>query len=195
MENKNKQLNIDVNNENIIGKLIDVQNQINAISDLKIIGVFSADSQDLSFDFSFANAKVFEIKGDSTLIIDANYYDSSSTDRLSLILDKEMNFEKNKTVKISSNISFIRPNDCEYPSDFFKNGCLEKVIKSHQKSYKHFIVLLPDPIKNMEVLYAKSLIQTNLLVVKKNKTLKSDIFRIIKFLNENDFKLTKTIII
>ena len=186
--------------KDILDNLIKIQNDVGVNFSSKIVGIASIDNDFLAATFARGYALAYSSNNLRTLIIDANMYNP--------ILFKAFNKEdfsveiyKNKEEQflcvptIDENISIISLNKEVYPSDIYKTGVIEKIIRSHEKDFDHFIVLTPCLEEHKEIVLLKEVLSAIILVVEKNVTKLEYIFNAIEYCKENQLPLAKTVIL
>ncbi len=188
-------------NETIHRRLTALQNEITVSFDTKVIAVTSVHNDELAAAFGKAFAHSYALNKEKTLVIDANLYNPSLAKLLTKkeesdvevgSSEKEENYE---VIFIDEGIDAVCLNKEVYPSEVYKNGLINKIIKDNEAKYDHFVVLVPSLKKHKEVSLLKGLVNAIILVSQSSLTKKGDIYYALQYLVENKLPIAKTVII
>ena len=189
-------------NEELFKALTVLQNEISVGFNTKVILVCGVNNDKLATVFAKAFADAYSKNDSSCLLIDANLYNPC----LSELIGKEqvgsfMAFRDIRS-KNYSNMSYINKNvnaicmDKEiYPSNVYKSGVIQKIIKDEEKNYDHFIVIVPSVKEHKEVFLLNDVAQAIVMVTQKNATIKKHIYDAIQFFKEAKLPLAKTVVL
>lgn len=188
-------------NEKIIDSTIKIQNNINIYANSKVIAVAVA-KEDISLNIvARAIAEVYALQNRSTLLIDCNMYNPSINKMynkefievgLNNILEDNFNAEK-LINKFSSNLDVVFTNKANYPTEIFKSKQYIEFICNAKNKYDHVILVMPSIVEHQDILLSKDLITAALLVARKNKVSKKDLFDSIQTLEVNNLPYVGTI--
>lgn len=189
------------NNEKIIQSAIDIQNNINIYANSKAIAI-AASKDDISLNVvAYALAKVYAMQNQSTLLIDCNMYNPSLNYMfnkepfaigLNNILDDDVNIG-NLINHISNNLDAIFTSKTNYPTKIFKSKQYFEIANKLKEKYEHIIFIMPSIIEHQDILMSKELITSVLLVVRKEKVSKKDLFDSLQILEVNELPYVGTI--
>ena len=189
-------------NDKMLAAFTVLQNEMSVGFNTKVIAVCGIDNDKLATVFAKALSESFGQNDSSCLLIDANLYNPC----LSELIGKQqvgsfMAF-RDARLKNYSNVSYIDKNinaicmDKEiYPSSVYKSGSIQRVIKDEEKNYDHFIIVVPSIKNHKEIILLSDAVQSIILTVQKNVTIKKDIFEAIQFFKDNKLPLAKTIVL
>lgn len=188
-------------NKKIIDSTIKIQNNINIYANSKAIAVVAA-KDDVSSDIVARTiAEVYAFQNQSTLLIDCDMYNHSLNKMynkefvemgLNNILDDKFDVEK-LVNKISNNLDIIFTNNDNYPTKVFKSKQYIEFVCNAKEKYEHVIFLMPSIVEHQDILLNKKLITATLLIARKNKVSKKDLFDSIQVLKANDIPYVGTI--
>ena len=82
-----------------------------------------------------------------------------------------------------------------YPSNVYKSGTIQKIIKDEEKNYEHFIVIVPSVKDHKEVFLLNDVVQAIVMVTQKNVTIKKHIYEAVQFFKETKLPLAKTVVL
>lgn len=185
-------------------KFVALQNEINVTHDTKVIAVTSISHDLLTAAFANALALTFSFNNSKTLLIDANMYNPSLTEVLSDSTSSDATVLENndkkselghETININENLDAICFDKQIYPGNVFKSNVIQDIIKKEENKYEHFIVLVPSVKEHKDVSLLKDIINSIVLVTRKDVTKKKDIYEAISFFRTNELPLAKTVII
>ena len=189
-------------NDELFKAITILQNEVSVGFDTKVIAVCGVNGDKLATVFAKALADAYSRNDSSCLLIDANLYNPC----LSELIGKQqvgsfMAF-RDARIKNYSNMSYIDKNinaicmDKEiYPSNVYKSGVIQKIIKDEEKNYEHFIVIVPSVKDHKEIFLLSDVVQSIIMVTQKNVTIKKHIFEAIQFFKENKLPLAKTVVL
>ena len=189
-------------NEELFKAITVLQNEISVGFSTKVIVICGVNNDKLATVFAKALADSYSKNDSSCLLIDANLYNPC----LSELIGKEqvgsfMAFRDNRS-KNYANMSYINKNtnaicmDKEiYPSNVYKSGIIQKIIKDEEKNYDHFIVIVPSVKDHKEVFLLNDVVQVIVMVTQKNVTIKKHIYEAIQFFKANQLPLAKTVVL
>lgn len=187
-------------NHDMVSSLTTLQNEISVSFNTKVIAITSIDDDELAAAFAKAFASAFSNNGSSSLIIDGNLYNPC----LEKTINKSNNEESDVYVKDDkeSDLTYIDKrtealclSKVIYPSEMYKSGAIQKIIKENEGKFEHFIVLTPSVKDHKEIVLLNDVLESVILVTQKNVTIKEHIFNAIAFFSENKLPLAKTVIL
>ena len=205
--NKNKQNKVDTllhikEGDELFNKLTVLQNEINVYFDTNIIAFVSIDSDSLTAVLAKAFADTYALNKSSALIIDANLYNPcleglfTKQDDSVAIVGKQEKLDGQYQVNIlNDKVGYISIEKQIYPGNILKDKVVHKMINEWQKIYEHIIILVPSIKEHKEILLLSDIINTSLLIVKRNVTKKEDIFNAVEFFRVNELPLAQTIVV
>lgn len=190
-------------NETIYRRMTALQNEITVSFDTKVIAVTSINNDELSAAFAKAFGQTFALNKAKTLVIDANLYNPSlskvlkqkeepASDVEVTTSEKESNYD---IIFIDEGIDAVLLKKEIYPSEVYKGGLVNKIIKENEGKYEHFIVLVPSLKKHKEVSLLKGLVNAIILVTQSSMTKKGDIYYALQYLAANELPIAKTVVI
>ena len=175
-------------NKVLLNDIFDLQNDLNAYSDFKVICISSVDDDEIAAAFSKAFCLSFAETGEKPLLIDANLYSPYfEIFGVSDIVGSESKKTKSVSIINLDKFDLAYFAGFKYPTDSLKNGALQKIIKTKSK-YDRFIVFMPNMKNKNDILLIKDDVDTVISVVIKNKTKTKDIFSCIKFCESNNLE-------
>lgn len=185
-------------------KFISLQNEINVTHDTKVIAVTSIENDLLTAAFANAFALTYSYNDSKALIIDANMYNPSLKEVLcqsksSDCIVSENNDTKSRldheTIVINEKLDALCFDKQIYPGNVFKSKAIQDIIKKESNKYEHFIILVPSINDHKEVVLLKDILESIILITRKDITKKKDIYEAIAFFKMNELPIAKTIII
>ena len=200
-DNKDKMINGLLNvkdNQELFDSLTALQNEITVGFNTKVIAITSIKNDDLAAAFAKGFAEAYSLNGAKSLIIDANLYNPC----LDAILNKgekqSIDVETDedlKMINVDKNVDAYCLNKETYPSEVYKSQRIHKLIEDNKEAYDHFIVLVPSVKEHKEIVLLSDILDTSILVVRKNVTKKEHIFNAVQFFELNKLPLAKTVIL
>ena len=188
-------------NKKIIDYTIKIQNNVNIYADSKVVAI-TVSKNDISLGIvARAMSEVYALQNQSTILIDCDMYDpllnnvfnkESVEIGLNNILDDNLNMEK-LVNKISNNLNVVFTNKTNYPTEIFKSKQYFEFICNAKEQYEHVILVMPSMVEHQDILLNKDLITAVLLVARKNKVSKKDLFDSIQTLETNSFPYVGTV--
>ena len=184
--------------------LTKLQNEINVYFDTKVLAVTSVDDDVLAAAFAKALADTYGMNGSAALIIDANLYNPSledyiqkhsNTDTITIAEKNEMLSGYNRKLALGGNVKTVCLDKQTYPGNTYKDRAVHNIIESSKNGYEHIIVLVPSVKEHQDVVLLKDIINSAIVVTKRNVTKKEDIYNAIQFFRINELPLAKTILI
>lgn len=187
--------------EKIIDSTIKIQNNINIYADSKVIAISMA-----KFDIALAVAartiaEVYKLQNQKTLLIDCDMYNPSLNNifnndnidtGLNNIIDNNVDVDK-LISHFSNNLDVVFTNKTNYPTEIFKSKQYNEFICMSKEKYDHIILIMPAIVEHQDILLNKDLITASMLVARKNKVSKKDLFDSIQFLKLNNISYVGTI--
>lgn len=187
--------------ERIINSTIEIQNNINIYANSKIIAIAVA-KKDISLCVVARTiAEVYAIQNQSTLLIDCDMYNPSLNDvfnkefievGLNDIIDDKINLNK-LFYHFSNNLDVVFAKKTNYPTDIFKSKQYNDFINMAKEKYEHILLVMPELTTHQDILMNKNIITATLLIARKNKSSKKDLFDFIEILKENSIPYVGTI--
>ena len=188
-------------NKELLDSIIKIQNNINIYADSKVIAIATAED-DISLEIvARALSEVYALQEQSTLIIDCNMYNP----RLNNLFCKE-NFEVglndiidesddyNKLINhITGNLDAVFAKNTNYPTKIFKSKKYFDFICRVKEKYEHIILIMPSIVEHQDILLRKDLITSTLLVARKNRVSKKNLFDSIQILKADNIPYVCTI--
>ena len=199
-DNKEKMINGLSNvkdNQEMVNSLTTLQNEITVSFNTRVIAITSINNDDLAAAFAKAFAETYSINGSKSLIIDANLYNPC----LEGIVNKNgahslgVESDNLKIFNIDKNVDAFCMNKETYPSEVYKSKRIHNLVKENKEKYDHFIIVVPAVKDHKEILLLSDILDTSLLVVRKNVTKKEHIFNAVQFFEVNKLPLAKTVIL
>ena len=181
-------------NQKLMNSIILIQNNINIYANSKIIALSSARDDISLCAVAHAMAEVYAIQNQSTLLIDCNMYNpllnkmfhkENNVIGLDNIIDEKINTEK-LINHISNNLDIVFANKTCYPTIVFKSKQYYDFIDNAKNEYDHIILVMPSLIEHQDILISKDLINAVLLIARKNKVSKKDLFDAINTVKTNN---------
>lgn len=166
----------------LFSSLTDLQNAICVTNPCKVIAVASVDDDELSCAFAKAMQDVYAKNGSSAFVLDANLYNP-------LFCEKYPKDKKDKSE------TFISLEKNVYPSEYFKNGKIEKVLLKKKSNFDHIIIIVPSLKNHQEISLFKEMVDTVLVVTRRNDTTKKDLYNVISFLKEKELPLATCVVL
>lgn len=202
-DNTNKNLLNVNNNDELFAAITTLQNEINVGFDTKVIAVTSIKNDALAAAFGKALSDAYVKNESSALIIDANMYnpqlegllelgDASKSD---LVVEDGSVVGGYKLFNLSPKNAVVCIDKQVYPGVAYKNKAIHKIIKDNEKSYEHFIVLVPSIKDHKELVLLSDVVDAVVLVTKRSATKKQHIFDAVRFCELNKLPLAKTVVI
>ena len=137
-------------------------------------------------------------------MIDANLYNPSldgyiqkynNEDTFSLV-EKSQSLKGNSIeTRIGNKAKTISLDKQVYPGNTYKDKVVHKLVQDNKNLYEHIIILVPSIKQHKDVVLLSDVVNTSLLVVKRNVTRKEDIYNAIQFYSANQLPLAKTIVV
>lgn len=177
-------------NETLFAKLTTLQNEISVAFDTKVLVVASLGDDELAAVFAKGLADAYGLNGSKALVIDANLFEPS----LAKMLGQEAEGE-NTVKQLSDMVSAIFMKKETYPSTVYKNKIVQQLVTEHEGEYDHFIILVPSLIDHKEVVLLNDILNSVLLVSRRDVTKKRDIFNALQFCAQEKIPVSKTIIL
>ena len=187
--------------QKLIESAIKIQNDINIYANSKIIAIAVAKT-DISLDIVASTlAEVYALQNQKTLLIDCDMYapflnnlfnkDLVECGLDDLIGDK-INMDK-LINHISDKLDAVFTEKTNYPTEVFKSKNYYDFICEIKDRYEHVILVMPSIVDHQDILMSKELITATLLVARKSKVSKKDLFDSIQTLKVNDIPYVGTI--
>ncbi len=194
---KKKQETIDglldlANRENMQSKFTTLQNEISVEYNTKVLVVTSIDEDDIAAVFAKAMSEAYLANGSNVLLIDANLYNPLLK---TYIQGSEGSSEGTDIQSLGEKNGAVFMKKETYPSIVYKSGCIEQLIKDNSEKYEHIIVLVPSIKEHKEIVLLRDVIDSVLLVTRRNVTKKGDIFYALSFCAEEKIPVSKTVIL
>ena len=98
-------------------------------------------------------------------------------------------------VALNESVSVICLNQEIYPSEVYKSGLIQKLIKDNEKDFDHIIVLVPSVRQHKEVVLLKDVLTAIILLTQKNLTRKENIYNALQFFAKEELPLAKTVVL
>ena len=185
-------------NKEKVANITKLQNEISVSFPTKVVAIAAIKDDDLSACFAKAFADAYSANGDTSLIIDANLYNQKLR---GIIGNQDLDVEAKEQGKEKQFISIDKNTDAWcldneiYPSTVYKSGLIQKTINDNKEKYNHFIVIVPSIKEHKEISLLGDVIDSIVLITRKNVTLKEHIYYAIQYLYENNLPLAKTVIL
>ena len=185
-------------NKEKVANITKLQNEISVSFPTKVVAIAAIKDDDLSACFAKAFADAYSANGDTSLIIDANLYNQKLR---GIIGNQDLDVEAKEQGKEKQFISIDKNTDAWcldneiYPSTVYKSGLIQKTINDYKEKYNHFIVIVPSIKEHKEISLLGDVIDSIVLITRKNVTLKEHIYYAIQYLYENNLPLAKTVIL
>lgn len=180
--------------ERITNSTIKIQNNINVYANSKVIAI-SAAKDDIAIDIVARTiSEVYAMQGQSTLLIDCDMYNPSLNILFNMenveiglndIFTNEVDMAKLVT-HFSDNLDIVFTKKTNYPTDIFLSKEYNDFIDKAKEKYKHILLIIPSIIEHQDILLSQKIITSVLLIARKNKVSKKDLFNSISFLKSND---------
>lgn len=190
------------NNKELFKAITVLQNQISVGFNTKVIAVCGVNNDKLAAAFAKALVDSFSQNKSSCLLIDANLYNPCLSEMVgahkveSFLEFKDTHSNNNfRMAHINNNVQAVCMNSEIYPSNTYKSGAIQRMIKDEEKVYNHFIVIMPSVKDHKEIYLLKDVVDAIILVTQKNVTIKKHIYEAIQFFNENKLPLANTVVL
>ena len=177
-------------NDELFNRLTTLQNEVGVSFNTKVTAITSIASDELSAHFAKAYADAYVRNGCSVLIIDANMYNPCLNLALGLA-----NVPSEEVKQIADKIAIASYDKENYPSEVYKTGVIQNLVKENLDKYDHIVLLVPAMKKHQEVSLLADILGSILLLVEKNKTRKGDIYRALVYCAENKLPAAKTVVL
>lgn len=177
-----------------------LQNEISVNFPAKVIAVLGVKNDKLATAFAKALADSYAKNGSSCLLIDANLYNPSLKGLLGNA-SSDVEFKDNDTNKSFrleklDDMTSVACMDKEiYPSNIYKAGAVQQLIKENEKSFEHFIVVMPSIKEHKEIVLIKDVVDSIILVTQKDITIKEHVYNAVQFFAYNELPLAKTVVL
>ncbi len=185
-------LNASLDDETI-DRLTTLQNEIGVVFSTKVVAITSIRNDELAVSFAKAFASAFSFNNNKTLIIDANLFNPLLGRLLGNNESKEEDGQKK--ISVDERTDAICLGKETYPSEVYKSGLIQKIIKENEKQYDHFVILVPEIKEHKELLLLKDVVTSVILLVQKDVTKKEHIYDAINYCAYNKLPLAKTVIL
>ena len=189
-------------NDKMFNDFTVLQNEISVNYPAKVISVVGVKNDKLAAAFAKALADSYAKNGSSCLLIDANLYNPclggllGKNNASSDVEIKDNDTNKSfRLEKLDDNTSVVCMDKEIYPSNIYKAGAVQQLIKDNEKSFEHFIVVMPAVKEHKEIVLIKDIVDSIILVTQKDITIKEHIFNAIQFFKENELPLAKTVVL
>lgn len=173
-------------------RLTALHNDISVRFNTKVIAVASINDDLLATAFAKGVAEDYAINGESSLLIDANMYEPCLGGLLNLPLSKP---EEANPVQVSEKISAICLEKETYPSQILKGGLIQSLLKKHKESVDHIIIVAPSLKTHKDIALLRNALEATILVTQQDVTVKKDIFNALRFFEESELPLAKTVLL
>ena len=187
--------------EKIISSTIKIQNSINIYADSKVIAV-SVAKDDISVNIIARTlAEMYAFQNQSTLLLDCNMYTPTLNNAFNInnieiglnnIINEDINIDK-LVNHITDNLDVVFSCKTVYPTEVFKSKNYIDFISSMKDKYQHIIIIMPSIAEHRDILINKELFTAALLVARKNKVSKKDLYDSIQVLESNNIPYVGTI--
>ena len=182
--------------ERMLEKLTTLQNEISVSYNNKVIVITSLEYDELAAAFAKAFADAFVKNGSSALLVDANLYEPHLGKLLSVPTQKlgkeETKLEVNK---LSDKLGVVCLDKVTYPAEAYKSGLLEELIEANKETYEHVVILMPSVKKHKEVSLLSKVLDSVLLLCRRDVSTKGDIFYALQYLAGEHLPVSKTVIL
>ena len=187
-------------NDKMFNDFTVIQNEISVNYPAKVIAVVGVKNDKLATAFAKALADSYARNESSCLLIDANLYnpclngllENASSDVEVKDNDTNKSF---RLEKLDDKTSIVCMDKEIYPSTIYKAGSVQQLIKDNEKSFEHFIVVMPAVKEHKEIVLIKDVVDSIILVTQKDITIKEHIFYAIQYFKENELPLAKTVVL
>ena len=166
------------------------QNEISIAHNTKVVAIAAVDEDDLASAFAFALSATYESNGSSALLVDANLYDPKLKDML-----KPNGAENGKVFALSEKTGAVFMNKEIYPSNIYKEGVIHGFAKEGLNTFEHIIIIVPAVKFHKEVSLLSNIIDSVVLVTRRDVTKKRDIYESLQFLASEKLPVSKTVIL
>lgn len=185
-------------NKEKVATITKLQNEISVSFPTKVVAIAAIKDDVLSAYFAKAFADAYSANGSTSLIIDANLYNQKLKGIIGggdlEVETKEQGKEK-QFMSIDKNTDAWCLDNEIYPSTIYKSGLIQKTINDNKEKYDHFIVIVPSIKEHKEISLLGNVIDSIVLITRKNVTLKEHIYYAIQYLYENNLPLAKTVVL
>ena len=172
----------------VVQELTALQNEIAVGFSTKVIAVSSLRDDALASAFAKGLADTFAINGEKTLVIDANLYNPSLSDVLGQQRGEGI-------VKLGDNVDAVMMEKQTYPSEVYKSGAIEEIVKAHESEYAHFVILVPNLRDHKEIALLKGFMTALILVTQRNVTAKQWIYEACAYCAEAELPFAKAVVL
>ena len=175
------------NNKAFLSEVSRLENDISVFHDTSVVAITSIDGDFISATFAKALANSYAQNGLRALIVDANFYNPSLTDIFPQIPFKASSSSVfHEKYDVNNNLSVITCSSCVYPSRVYKSSEVHNLIANNASVFDRIILLIPSIITHGEVSLLSGTLSTVLCLVKKDVTKKSEVFDVLKVLNDSN---------
>ena len=185
---------------NMVSKLTVLQNEISVSFNTNVLVITSFGEDKLAAAFGKALADTYASNNSNYLLIDANLYDPCLASLLGEATPASTNHKEGKEsplmVKDLGNGNGVLFMGKEiYPSDVYKSGVIHNLINESKEKYEHIIVLAPSIKEHKEVVLFKDVLDSVLLVARRDGTKKKEVYNSLVYLAEQQIPVSKTVIL
>lgn len=185
--------------QDLFDSLTTLQNEIEVTHATKVIAISSVRNDSLAAAFSKGFADAFALNKSNCLLIDANLYNPSLE---KLLGEGELEQEaQNKKVdnyevkELSEGVSAVYLDKQIYPSEVFKSGLIQKIVKEQSSKFEHIVIITPSIKEHKEIVLLKDVLQSIILICQRNVTLRKSVYEACTFFAEEQLPLAKTVVL
>lgn len=178
----------DIFNENIIK----LQNDIDIFAGVKkVIAVTSVDNNFLSGVCIKHLAKKYAENNQKTLVIDANL----NTPLLQELYETEIIESNDKILKINDYLDVMPATKEIYSAKKLMSDEFVGLIDDAKNSYDRILILVSPVVTNKEILVFKDIIETSILITKKDDTLMKNVHSSVEFIKKHQIPFAGAVLL
>ncbi len=173
-------------------RLTVLQNEISISYNTRVLAVSAVDEDDVGAAFAKALCDVYVSNHSSALLIDANLYNPCIKNMLGLQPTLEDGLRAH-TVKENMGVVLLERET--YPSVIYKNGTIHNYIKNGLEKYQHVVIIVPTVKEHKEIALLSNIIDSAILVSRRNRTKRTDVYQGLRFLAEENIPVSKVVVL
>ncbi len=178
--------------EKEIGFFTVLQNEISVSFNTNVLAVATINEDDLGAAFGKAMSEVYSHNSSSSLLIDANLYNPCLEGMLRLPSDAD---SKMAIRAVGERFGVVMLDKTTYPSGIYKNGTIHNLVKEGLTKYEHVIILVPFVKDHKEIALLSNIIDSVIVVCRRDFTKKRDIFNALGFFAGENIPVSKVVIL
>ena len=174
-----------INKESFEDSVIKLTNNIETFAQgSKIIAITSALDYCYEVVLSYYLAKSYAEHNKKTIIIETHF--SNEFRGVIDIVGEQIKDDSKEVIKLSSGVDVIFAKETKFNAEELHSKEFKELIEKSKKTYD-YIILLVAPLKTNNDLFAlNKVIDVSILVAKKDKTVLTDLFEVVKKIKDNN---------